>query len=135
MSGWDFASLWWRIAAAQPHRPALLHGSTVISWAELDSGAAAVSATLHAAGLRRGDVAALCLPNTPEHLICLAGCLRSGITPANLNPRYRIPEMDGLARQLQPAAVFFDTLQLDVFDRLRPRFPGTLLWCQTSGET
>jgi 3-oxocholest-4-en-26-oate---CoA ligase len=96
MTGWDFAALWWRIAALQPHQPALLHGDTAISWAEFDGQATAVAAALRSAGLDRGDVVAICLPNVPEHIICLAACLRSALTPANVNPRYRGPELDRL---------------------------------------
>lgn len=131
MTAWDFAALWSRIAAVQPRRPALLHGDTALSWAEFDRAAAAVAAALHEAGVRRGDIAALCLPNTPEHLICLAGCLRSGITPANVNPRYQVPELGALLDVLQPAAVFFDAPHTDAFAELRTRGPATALWCRT----
>ena len=104
---WDLARLWARIAGDHPNRPALIHGHRTLTWAEFDAQAAALAAHLRSTGLRPGDVAALALTNSPEHLISLAACLRLGATPANVNYHYRAPELATLLAVLQPRVVFF----------------------------
>ncbi|MEU2607668.1 AMP-binding protein [Streptomyces albus] len=108
----DFARLFARIASDHPDRSALTHGDRTVTWAQLDDQAAALAGHLHASGLRRGDIAALSLLNRPEHLIGLVACLRLGLTPANVNYRYKAAELAHLLALLQPRAVFFDASNL-----------------------
>src|SRR5580704_12950604 len=43
MSGWNYADVWEAIAAAVPHRRALIQGERVISWGQFDQRADAIA--------------------------------------------------------------------------------------------
>ncbi|MFE5596576.1 AMP-binding protein [Streptomyces sp. NPDC056549] len=124
----DLTSLWRRIAADHPERPALIHGSNTVTWQQFDHQAAALAAHLRLRGVGRGDVAALALPNRPEHLVCLAACLRIGVVPANVNYRYQARELDGILTMLAPAAVFLTPEQLPAISAVRTGLPGCRTW-------
>lgn len=130
----DFASLWRRIAADYPERPALIHGSDTVTWRQFDDQAAALAAHLRLRGVGRGDVAALALPNRPEHLVCLAACLRIGVVPANVNYRYQARELDGFLTMLEPAAIFLTPEQLPAMFAVRTRLPGCRTWISMGAQ-
>lgn len=130
----DFASLWRRIATDHPERPALIHGGSTVTWQQFDAQAAALAAHLRGRGLRRGDVAALALPNRPEHLVCLAACLRIGVVPANVNYRYRARELDGVLALLAPGVVFLAPEQLTEMSSARSALPGCRMWIATGQQ-
>lgn len=130
----DFASLWRRIAADHPERLALIHGSSTVTWRQFDKQAATLAAYLRSCGLGRGDVAALALPNRPEHLVCLAACLRIGVVPANINYRYRARELDGMLTLLTPNAVFLAPEQLTEMSAARAGLPGCRTWIATGPQ-
>ncbi|MFJ3169230.1 AMP-binding protein [Streptomyces roseus] len=130
----DFASLWRRIAADHPERPALIHGTSTVTWQQFDDQAAALAAHLRGQGAGRGDVAALALPNRPEHLVCLAACLRIGLVPANVNYRYRARELEGILTMLAPAAVFLAPEQLPAMVAARTGLPGCRTWIATGPQ-
>ncbi|MEU5662119.1 AMP-binding protein [Streptomyces longwoodensis] len=130
----DLASLWRRIATDHPDRPALIHGSSTVTWQQFDHQAAVLAAHLRRRGVSRGDVAALALPNRPEHLICLAACLRIGVVPANVNYRYQARELDGTLAMLKPSAVFLAPEQLSAMSAVRTGFPDCRTWIATGRE-
>ncbi|MFD7898977.1 AMP-binding protein [Streptomyces sp. NPDC059743] len=130
----DFASLWRRIAADHPERLALIHGNTTVTWRQFDAQAATLAAHLRSRGIDRGDVAALALPNRPEHLVCLAACLRIGVVPANVNYRYRARELDGLLAMLTPSVVFLASEQLTEMSSARAGLPGCRSWIVTGQQ-
>lgn len=105
---WTLATLWQHITAQQPDQTALINGDQAWTWAGFDTASATLTAVLRRHGVKAGQVVALCLPNTPEHLVSLAAVLRLGATPAQLNPRYRPRELDQLLHLLQPAAAISD---------------------------
>lgn len=74
-----------RTASVYPDRTAIIHGSLRRSWAEVYSRSRRLCSALQNRGLRRGDVVAVMLSNTPEHIeahfgIPMAGCV---INPLN----------------------------------------------------
>ncbi|MFD9773405.1 AMP-binding protein [[Kitasatospora] papulosa] len=130
----DLAGLWRRIAADHPERLALIHGSSTVTWQQFDDQAAALAAHLRRRGVGRGDVAALALPNRPEHLVCLAACLRIGVVPANVNYRYQARELDGILAMLKPAAVFLAAEQLPAMSAVRTGLSGCRTWIATARQ-
>ncbi|MGW6145428.1 AMP-binding protein, partial [Streptomyces sp. NPDC055140] len=134
MNALHFASLWRRIAADHPERPALIHGGSTLSWQQFDAQAATLAAHLRSRGLGRGDVAALALPNRPEHLVCLAACLRIGVVPANVNYRYRPRELEGVLAMLAPGVVFVAAEQLTEMHSVRAGLPGCRTWIATGHQ-
>jgi acyl-CoA synthetase (AMP-forming)/AMP-acid ligase II len=130
----DFASLWRRIAADHPERPALIHGNSTVTWQQFDTQAATLAAHLRGLGFARGDVAALALPNRPGHLVCLAACLRIGVVPANVNYHYRARELDGVLTVLAPGVVFLAPEQLTEMSSARTGLPGCRAWIATGHQ-
>ncbi|MBW2355414.1 MAG: AMP-binding protein, partial [Deltaproteobacteria bacterium] len=61
-----------------PQKTALAYMGTEISFADLDRYANRFAHMLLAAGLEKGDVVGINLPNTPEYVIAWLGTLRAG---------------------------------------------------------
>ncbi|KUL45474.1 acyl-CoA synthetase [Streptomyces regalis] len=82
-----------RRARKTPHRTALIHGETAISYAELYTRTTRLAHALRARGLRRGDRIAYLGPNHPSFLETLfaAGTLGAVFVP--LNTRLAGPEI------------------------------------------
>ncbi|QIY99623.1 o-succinylbenzoate--CoA ligase [Streptomyces sp. S1D4-11] len=82
-----------RRARKTPHRTALIHGGTTVSYAELYARTTRLAHALRALGLRRGDRIAYLGPNHPSYLETLfaAGTLGAVFVP--LNPRLAGPEI------------------------------------------
>ncbi|MFF1640467.1 long-chain fatty acid--CoA ligase [Streptomyces sp. NPDC058246] len=82
-----------RRARKTPHRTALIHGDTALSYAELHTRTTRLAQALRALGLRRGDRIAYLGPNHPAYLETLfaAGLLGAVFVP--LNPRLAGPEI------------------------------------------
>ncbi|MEU4243135.1 AMP-binding protein [Actinoplanes sp. NPDC026619] len=129
---WDLARLWHEIAVQQPQRAALLRGGRQLSWEQFDTAATGYAATLRQAGLRRGDVLALCLPNTAEYLVLLAATMRCGATVCGINYRYRPHEIAELLNRIQPAAVCYRPDS--GIEQIRDAMPTVRLWYPVDGD-
>ena len=79
--------------AIPPDRPAIIHGSRVVSWGELDAITDRIAAGLAAQGLKPGDIAGQMLRNTPDYLLAYFGCVKAGIVPVNVNYHYKAREL------------------------------------------
>lgn len=124
---WDLARLWHHLAELHPDRTALIHGSEQLTWQQFDTAAAGFAETLRQAGIARGDVVALCLPNSVSYLVLLAGTLRCGATPCGINYRHRPHELTALLDRLRPAVVCHQSTDIR---RLATALPTVRLWHQ-----
>ena len=77
MPGWNFADVFNVVAQEIPDRPALIQGSRLVSWKELDHRAEALARFLAAAGLERQDKVAQYLHNTTEYLESVLGASKA----------------------------------------------------------
>lgn len=93
-------------AAIAPGRPALVHGSRVVSWGELDALSDAVAAGLAARGFKPGDIAGQMLRNTPDYLIAYFGCVKAGLVPVNVNYHYKTRELADIFTRFGLKALF-----------------------------
>ena len=75
-------------AAGRGHRAAIIDGPTgrVLTYAELAGSVRRAAAGLVAQGLARGDVLALCAPNSPEFAVAYYAALAAGALLATVNP-------------------------------------------------
>jgi amino acid adenylation domain-containing protein len=73
-------------AAATPELPAVLWGESSLSYAQFAALAAGVAARLSEAGVRPGQVVALCARRSPEMLLGIHGILLAGGAYAPLDP-------------------------------------------------
>lgn len=113
------------LARAIPaERPAIVHGSRVVSWGELDGLTDRIAAGLKARGLAPGDIAGQMLRNTPDYLLAYFGCIKAGVVPVNVNYHYKARELADIFGRFGLKAVFAEA---DFADTARTAMPaGTL---------
>lgn len=81
-----------------------------LSYADLHAASGEVAVGLLESGVTEGDVVALCLPTSPDHLVALAACAKVGATTAAVNPRLTVHERTGLLGRVQPKLVLDETV-------------------------
>jgi long-chain acyl-CoA synthetase len=74
-------------------KAALLCNDGKLTWSELDGFAAAFSRYLSSQGVSSGDRVAILLPNGVEFVVAFLAILKSGATPAPLNPLVKNEEL------------------------------------------
>jgi long-chain acyl-CoA synthetase len=75
-------------------RPAYTCMGKTVTFAELDTLAAAFGAYLQSIGCKKGARVALMMPNILQYPVCLFGVLRAGCTVVNVNPLYTARELE-----------------------------------------
>ncbi len=95
--------------AMPPDRPAILHGSRVINWHDLDALTDRIAAGLAARGLKPGDIAGQMLRNTPDYLLAYFGCIKAGVTPVNVNYHYKARELADIVSRFGLKALFTES--------------------------
>jgi acyl-CoA synthetase (AMP-forming)/AMP-acid ligase II len=76
-----------------------------VSFRELDRLSDEVATGLVSAGIGVGDVVALCLPTSPDHVVAYAACAKIGAICAGVNPRLTDHERQGVLERAAPALV------------------------------
>ena len=99
---------WWREdtlpawlathAQRRARAPALAWQGGALTWAQLQEQVLRVARGLAQRGVRRGDVVALQLPNSPEFVICFLAVCRLGAVLCTLHMPYRAAEVESLTR-------------------------------------
>ena len=75
-------------AARTPQRIAVEGDGRAWSYAELQRHADAVAHTLHARGVKRGDLVGICVPRRPEMIAAVLGVMLSGAAYVPLDPAF-----------------------------------------------
>ena len=101
---WDGASLQ-SLEPAGSHL-AVVSGETRLSASEFSGIVAEMTARLRDAGIRRDDVVAWQLPNSPRALALFWACWRIGAIAAPVHRRLGAAEVTGALDQVSPALVF-----------------------------
>ncbi|WP_328384383.1 AMP-binding protein (plasmid) [Micromonospora zamorensis] len=131
----DFARLWHALAGKEPDRPALIHGKRTLTWRQFDDAVAGFAETLQRDGVGGGDVVALCLPNGPEYLICVAGALRCGAIPCGIKRGFRPEDLAALMHRIQPAVVCYDVADVADVAQAGCQLPIVRKWYAIEGDT
>lgn len=104
--GHDTLTRWLaRHEAERPDLPAVVHGSTMISWRALAERVARAAEGLRATGVARGEVIAVQLPNVPEFIVAYLAICRLGAVMTTLHMSYRGAEIEALLRHSRAHAV------------------------------
>jgi long-chain acyl-CoA synthetase len=90
----NLATILTETALASPDAPVHLADGTATTYRELDARSDRFAAGLGDAGLRRGQVVALQLPNIPQFLVAYFGALKAGMVVLPLNPLLMAPELE-----------------------------------------
>jgi amino acid adenylation domain-containing protein len=143
-----------------PGKPALVAGSTCLTYAELSARAAGLAAELRRQGVQRGDRVVVFLQNSPEAVISIFGTLMAGGVFSVVNPSTKAdklayilnnctakalitePRLAAVATQAKaeaPAVAALITTPFDFPDAQPPRFAGidldVAMIVYTSGST
>lgn len=87
--GWDTVhGRFERQTAATPDAVAVVHGSTVRTYAELDAAACRLAGRLRDRGARRGGYVGVLLDRSPELVVALLAVLKSGAAYIGLEPAH-----------------------------------------------
>jgi len=92
-------------AEAHPEAPLTIHDGKTVTYAETLNGARRIAAGFLKLGLRKGDVVALQLPNTPEYLLTYFGLVLAGIVPALMHIVYGPAELKPLLAHARAKAI------------------------------
>lgn len=96
-------------AAIPPDRPALVHGTRVVTWGDFDVVTDRIAAGLMARGLHRGDIAGQMLRNTPDYMLAYFGCAKAGLVPVNVNYHYKARELADIFSRFGLKALFTES--------------------------
>ncbi|MBI3374265.1 MAG: acyl--CoA ligase [Betaproteobacteria bacterium] len=106
---------WWRAdtlpqwlarhAGERPEAPALVHAGKSVSWQDLAARVAGFAAGLIRAGIQRGDVVAVQLPNLPEFIVAYLAICRLGAVMTTIHMPYRGVEFEALLRHSRARAI------------------------------
>lgn len=109
-SGVNFGQALSQLAQAiDPARPALLHGTRVVTWGELDTVTDRIAAGLAARGVKPGDAAGQMLRNGPEYIMAYFGCAKAGVTPVNVNYHFKERELADIFARFGLKALFVES--------------------------
>lgn len=133
------------VDAAQPDALALIelaHDGTRREWsfAEVASASRAVAATLHAHGVRSGDVVMTLIGNRPEWVCTMVACLRAGYVALPCTEQLRSRDLALRLALTRPAAVVCDERNRAELEAAAPDCPvllipdPALLDCAGAGE-
>lgn len=123
--GANFGVVLKALAQAVPAaRPALVHGTRVVSWGEFDALTDRIAAGLAARGLNPGDIAGQMLRNTPDYLLAYFGCVKAGVVPVNVNYHYKTRELADIFSRFELKALFTES---DFAEAARAAMPAERL--------
>jgi amino acid adenylation domain-containing protein len=84
--------------AARPDATAIRFGEHAVSYAMLDACAGAIAASLHAAGIEKGDLVGICLDRSPDMVAALLAVHRLGAAYLPLDPDFPATRLDYIAK-------------------------------------
>jgi cyclohexanecarboxylate-CoA ligase len=94
-----------RHAAERSTAPALAHAGASVSWHDLATRVAGFAAGLRRAGIDRGDVVAVQLPNVPEFIVAYLAICRLGAVMATIHMAYKAADFETPLRHTRARAI------------------------------
>jgi fatty-acyl-CoA synthase len=140
LSDLTIAALLAETAARFPDRLAVVFREQGVrwSWREFANEIEAFAAGLQELGLRKGDRVGIWSPNRVEWLVTQFATARLGLVLVNINPAYRLAELEYAlrvsgCRAVVSAQEMKTSKYLEMLQRVRPQTPG-LEWIIRMGE-
>ena len=93
-----------RHATERPDAPALLQGEVAIGWRALQARSGRLAGALAAAGVAKGDVVSVQMPNLAEFVIAYLAICRLGAVLSTIYMPYRAAEIESLLRHSRATA-------------------------------
>lgn len=127
-----------RHARERPDAPALVSPSGTLSWQGLEARVARAAGGLAKRGVRRGDVVAAQLPNTPEFVVAYLAAARLGAIFCTIHMPYRGAEIETILGHGGAKVFIHKDAPLEEAEPLAAVLPGSedpFLLLYTSGTT
>jgi len=102
-------------ASCTPDATALIFHERKLTYAALEEASGRLAARLTAAGLRRGDLAGVCVRRSPELVVALLAILRVGAAYVPMDPDYPPDRLAFMLRDSEAALVVTSADRVDAF--------------------
>ena len=119
----NLASAWEAVADRLPDNLAQIHGSTRITFRELDERAARLASALAARGVGRNSKVAMYLFNCVEYLETCFAAMKLRAIPVNVNYRYLADELHYLIDNSEAEVLVYHGALAARVDEVRGRLP------------
>ncbi|MBK7943818.1 MAG: AMP-binding protein [Flavobacteriales bacterium] len=86
-------------------KPALISGSSTLTYAEVKARSSHMAALLHQHGARPGKTIGLCLDRSPELIISVLGIVQAGAAYVPIDPTYPAERIAGMLEDAKPPVV------------------------------
>ena len=111
-------------ARLRPQASALADDDTALGWAQLDALVDRVAASLQRAGLKKGDVVAVCAAASVRYAAVYLGALRCGVVVAPLASSVTPESMQSMLRDAEARLLFVDAQGRAVLPPATPDAPA-----------
>jgi fatty-acyl-CoA synthase len=133
--GWNYGDILDAVAGAVPgDKPALIHGDTVVSWADFTRRTNNLARALQALGLKPDDKVAFYMRNHPAYCETLGACFKARLVHVNVNYRYVDDELHYILDNSDARVVVYGPEFQTHVDALRERLPGVVRWLAVGAE-
>jgi acyl-CoA synthetase (AMP-forming)/AMP-acid ligase II len=105
-------------ALRKPDHPALEQGDRVLGYAQLDRRVRQIAHRLRAAGLKKGDIIGLSLPDTIDHIAIMVGVFRMGAIVLPMDVRWTDAEKSRVAAFFGAKRIIAKDAPVSGFDTL-----------------
>jgi long-chain acyl-CoA synthetase len=123
----DIWSRFLGVSAVRPHHPALIHGDTNLSFAQLRAAATRAAIEMHAAGVGQGDRCVVWSENAPGMAATLLGLLALGAIPTMVNAEAPVSHYHHALRKVGARHAVADSARLGTGGFDRAGMEGTVL--------
>lgn len=118
---WNLADLFEGVVDAVGERPAVVAGTTRLTFQELDERASRLAHVLESHGVGAGDHVAIALRNGNEYLEAMFAAFKIRAVPLNVNTRYTVDELAYLIADATPRLILHEE---DRADRIAAALDG-----------
>ena len=131
MAKWNLGDILDAIEPALPaDTPALIHGTRVVTWAEMGARSNNIARFLTANGILPGTKVAFYMRNRPEYGELMAACFKGRFTHVNINYRYRPEEVFYIFDDSDSEAIFYSAEFRDCIVELKDRLTKAKLFVE-----
>lgn len=135
MAQWNLGDILDAIESVLPATaPALIHGTRMITWAQMGARSNNIARALAAQGLAPGTKVAFYMRNRPEYGELMAACFKGRFTHVNINYRYRPDEVFYIFDDSDSEVVFYSSEFRDCIVELKDRLQKVRLFVEIGEE-
>lgn len=129
----DLATALERISDAVGTKPAVIDGTSSLTWAAFDEKAAHLAGYLAGRGVGPSDRVAIGATNRPEFLIAMYAALKLSAIPVNVNFRYRAEELLHILDDSAAVALVYDQALSAAVSQIGPQLPPATILLRIDG--